>query len=84
MTLTTRRHFIHQTVIGATAVFGQPLRMFAGVPTFKAREQHTASLDAAVVKKLANEIAGHVITPESPDFEPSRVLLTAHLIGVLH
>jgi hypothetical protein len=41
---------------------------------FEEREQNAASLDAAAIRKLASQITGHVITPEAPDYEPSRLV----------
>jgi hypothetical protein len=38
------------------------------------REQNTAPVDAAAIRKLASQIAGQVITPEAPDYEQSRLV----------
>jgi FAD/FMN-containing dehydrogenase len=41
---------------------------------FEAREQNAAPLDAAGIRKLASQISGHVITPETPDYESARLV----------
>jgi FAD binding domain/Berberine and berberine like len=74
MALTTRRKFVQQTAFAA-AFSGIPIRAFAGTRRmFEAREQNVAPVDAAAVRKLASKITGHVITPEAPDYESSRLV----------
>jgi len=41
---------------------------------FKGREQNAIALDAALIRKFASEIAGHVITPEASDYNSSRLI----------
>src|SRR6202008_3504471 len=41
---------------------------------FGDREQNATPLDAAAIRKLASQITGHVITPQAPDYEPSRLV----------
>jgi len=41
---------------------------------FATREQNAAPPDAAAIRKLVSEISGHVITPETPDYESSRLV----------
>jgi Berberine and berberine like/FAD binding domain len=70
MALTTRRQFVQQTAFAAAAFCGSPL---AGTRRmFEAREQNAAPLDATAIRKLVSQISGHVITPETPDYESSR------------
>jgi FAD/FMN-containing dehydrogenase len=35
---------------------------------------NAAPVDAAAIRKLASQITGQVITPEAPDYEPSRLV----------
>jgi NADPH:quinone reductase-like Zn-dependent oxidoreductase len=44
-------------------------------------ERNVAQLDAVAIRKLVSQISGHVITPETPDYESARLFSTAHLIG---
>jgi hypothetical protein len=66
MALITRRRFVQQTAVAAAALYGRPIKVLAGTGVFQAREQNAASLDTAAIRKLASEISGHVITPQSP------------------
>jgi FAD/FMN-containing dehydrogenase len=75
MALTTRRQFVRQTAFAAAALYGRPIRVLPGARRiFEAHEQNAASLDAAAIRKLASQITGHVITPEAPDYESSRLV----------
>jgi FAD/FMN-containing dehydrogenase len=75
MALTTRRQFVHQTGLAAAALCGQQIQPFAGTRGLFARpEQNATSIDAAVIRKLASQITGRVITPESPEYESSRLI----------
>lgn len=74
MALTTRRQFVQQTAFAA-AFSGIPIRAIARTRRmFEAREQNVAPVDASAVRKLASQIAGHVITPEAADYDPSRLV----------
>lgn len=75
MSFLTRRHFVQQTAFAAAALCGSPIKVLAGArPIYGAREQNTAPLDAAAIRKLASEIVGQVITPEASDYESSRLV----------
>jgi hypothetical protein len=70
-----RRQFVRQTAFAAAALWGRPIEALrATQPIFKSREQRTAPLDAAAIRKFAGEITGHVITPEASDYESSRLV----------
>ena len=71
----TRREFVRQTALGATALYGYPPRVLADVQRmFESHEQNTAPLDSAAIRKLASEISGHVITPVAPEYETARLI----------
>ena len=72
MALTTRRQFVQQTACAAAALCGCPLAELQQV--FERRAQDAASLDPADIRKLASEIAGHVITADAPDYEAARLI----------
>jgi hypothetical protein len=74
MAPTTRRRFVQQTTFAAAALFGSPIKALAETRRmFEARERNAAPLDAAV-RKLVSQISGHVITPETPDYESARLV----------
>src|SRR5580692_2635569 len=75
MALTTRRQFVRQMAFAAAALYGRPIEALAGTRRmFEAREQNAAPLDATAIGKLVSQISGHVITPETPDYESSRLV----------
>ncbi len=75
MALITRRRFAQQTAFAAAALCGRPMKALAGTRrTFGAREENTAPLDAADIRKLASKITGHVITPGASDYESARLV----------
>ena len=75
MALTTRRQFVQQTAFAAAALCGSPIKVLAGTRRiFEAREQNAAPLDAAAIRNLVSQISGHVITPETPDYESARLV----------
>ena len=75
MALTTRRQFVQQTTFTTAALYGCPIELFAGVRRIVGeREQNAAPIDAAAIRKLTSQIAGHVITPEAADYESSRLV----------
>lgn len=70
---TTRRQFVQQTAIAAAAVCTSPA--LAGARRiFEGREQKAALPDAAALRKFTSQVSGHVITPESPEYESSRLV----------
>src|SRR5215469_12638397 len=75
MALTTRRQFVGQTASAAAALYVSPIKVLDGARRIlEAREQKAAPLDAAAVRRLASEIAGHVITAEAPNYESARLV----------
>ena len=75
MALTTRRQFVQQTAFAAAALCGSPIKALAGTRRmFEAREQNADPLDATAIRKLVSQISGHVITPETPDYESARLI----------
>ncbi len=78
MALTTRRQFVQQTAFAASALCGSPIKTLAETRCrFEAREQKaapTAPIDAAATRKFVSQISGHVITPETPDYESARLV----------
>jgi len=75
MALTTRRQFVQQTALAAAALCGHPIKVLAEARgIFETRKQNAASLDADAIRKLASEIAGHVLTPETSDYESARMV----------
>ena len=72
MALITRRSFVQQTAFAA-AFYGSRFR--ALVPSgglFHAEGQGPALLDAGVIRKLASQIQGRVITPEVSEYDAAR------------
>src|SRR5579863_5794332 len=67
MAHSTRRRFVQQTALAAAALGGSRR-------VFEAREQNAAPLDATAIRKFASQISGHVITPETPDYESARLI----------
>ena len=41
---------------------------------FEGSEQNDSPLDAAAIRKLASQISGHVITPDTPDYASARLV----------
>ena len=75
MALITRRRFVQRTAFAAAALYGRPMKLLGGGRgIFGEREQNTTPVDAAAIRKLVSQITGHVITPEAPDYEPSRLV----------
>jgi hypothetical protein len=66
MTLSSRRHFLRQTSLGAAALYLRDTGVLAAATqVFQARVQDVAATDAASIRKLVSQITGHVITPET-------------------
>ena len=75
MARTTRRQFVQQTTLAAAAIYGSPINLLgAGRQIFGEREQNATPPDAAAIRKLTSQISGHVITPDTPDYESSRLV----------
>jgi len=75
MALTTRRQFVQQMAIAAASLCGGPIKAIAGTQRMlNGREQDAAPPDATAIRKLASRISGHVITPETPDYESARLI----------
>lgn len=70
----TRRRFVRRAAIAAAAL---PLCLCKAParsqPGSEAVAQTRAPLDAASIQKLASQIAGHVLTPDSPEYEAARL-----------
>jgi hypothetical protein len=74
MGLTTRRHFVRQAVF-ATALYACPLRAIGkSSRLFDADERNGAPLDAHTIRKLTSDIVGHVLTPDSSQYEAARLI----------
>ncbi len=75
MTISSRRQFLRQASLGAAALYVRDTRVLAAATqVFESRAQDVAGTDAASIRKFASRIAGHVITPEMPDYESSRLV----------
>ena len=75
MALITRRQFVQQTAFATTAFYGCPIELLTRArSSFEKDEQNAAPPDTAAIRKLASKITGHVITPESPDYESARLI----------
>ena len=74
MTLSSRRNFLRQTSLAAAALCGRNIGIFAAAKRVFGRAQDVAGIDADSTRRLSSEISGHVITPEMPDYEPSRLV----------
>jgi len=75
MTLMTRRQFVQQTALAAATVCGHPVRSHArSQRTFDTPKPNAAAVDPAAIRKLASEVAGHVTTPQAPEFESVRLV----------
>jgi hypothetical protein len=75
MAIATRRQFVQQTSVAAAALCGTPIKALAGSRRmFEAGEPNAARVDATAIRKLVSQIRGHVITPETPDYESARLV----------
>jgi hypothetical protein len=75
MALITRRQFVQQTAFATTALYGCPIELLTRArSSFEKDEQNAAPPDTAAIRKLASKITGHVITPDSPDYESARLI----------
>jgi hypothetical protein len=75
MAKATRRQFMRQTASVAAALHAFPMHALAGSERFfPALPEIADRLDAAAIRKLASQLRGQVITPETPDYESSRLV----------
>jgi len=75
MMLSDRRQFLRQTSLAAAALCGPSTKAFAEASGFfEDRAQGIAPIDAGSIRKFASQLAGHVITPEMPDYDSSRLV----------
>jgi len=75
MALSTRRQFVQQAALAAAAVYGRPITARAeGRRITEGLAQNASPIDADAIRKLASQIAGHVITPETSAYESSRMI----------
>jgi hypothetical protein len=72
MALTTRRQFVQQTALAAVALSRPVLGVVREVAEGSGKDP--APLDAASLRKLVSVINGHVITPETPEYESARLV----------
>src|SRR5215469_12671970 len=72
MALTSRRQFIEQATLAATALCHSPIKALEAI--LEASEQSAAPLDAASLRRFASEITGQVIAPGAPDYESARLV----------
>jgi FAD/FMN-containing dehydrogenase len=72
MALTTRREFVQQTALAATALCRSQIKALDSI--FEASEQNAAPLDAPSLRRFASKITGHVITPDAPEYESARLV----------
>ena len=69
MSRIARRQFIRQTALASAALYACPKTLEVQA---KGVEQSVTPLDLAAIRKLASEIAGHVITPDGREYEEAR------------
>jgi hypothetical protein len=75
MALTTRRQFVRRTAVAAAALCGCPVTAFAGLRrTAEGTDQNVTPVEMPAIRKLVSQIRGHVIMPESPDYDSSRLV----------
>jgi len=75
MALTTRRQFVRRTAVAAAALCGCPVTAFAGLRrTAEGTDQNVTPVETPAMRKLVSQIRGHVIMPESPDYDSSRLV----------
>jgi FAD/FMN-containing dehydrogenase len=75
MALINRRHFVWQTAFAAAASYACPLMTLKESRELSdERRQNGTPLDADSIRKLASEVAGNVITPDSLDYESARLI----------
>ena len=73
MAVITRRGFIQQTALGATALYECRSKVLADVQRmFESHEQNAAPLDSAAIRRLGSTIVGSVITPDGSEYEAAR------------
>jgi FAD binding domain/Berberine and berberine like len=71
----TRRRFVRYTAAAAAALRVRPLKALTGErQSSKADSPRAGQLDGTAIRRLASQIAGHVITPDQPDYAASRLI----------
>ena len=70
MAILNRRHFIRQTAFTA-ALYASPLSASFHLDE---TEQRGPSLDPETIRKLSSHVSGNVITPDSPQYESTRLV----------
>jgi FAD/FMN-containing dehydrogenase len=75
MAMSSRRLFLRQTSLGVAAVCLPCSKVFAAATqAFDGPAQGVARADAAVIRKFASQITGHIITQEMSDYDSSRLV----------
>src|SRR5579864_2698901 len=72
MALVTRRHFARQMAFAAALCGRQLWAIGESHRLFDADKQNGASPDSQMIRKLASQIVGQVITPEAADYDAAR------------
>lgn len=67
----TRRSFARQAAFAA-ALYACPVKALDGPHGLFADQQNGAALDPEGIRKLASQIAGHIVTAEAPEYEAAR------------
>jgi hypothetical protein len=75
MALTTRRKFVQRAAVAAAGLCLRPIQGLARTGrSFETQQQNVVPLEAATIRKFASTISGRLITPESSDYESSRLV----------
>jgi FAD/FMN-containing dehydrogenase len=75
MGLTNRRQFIQRGALVAAAVCTNRMRAVTDVAQpGKAPEQGLSSVDPAAIRSFGSQISGSIVTPESAEYEPARMV----------
>jgi FAD/FMN-containing dehydrogenase len=71
----SRRQFVRRMSLGACALYLRNTRFLAAAEHgFQDRPQNVAGTDAASIRRLASQITGRVITPDTSDYDLSRLV----------
>jgi len=73
MVLTTRRQFVKQAALAAALLYRRPARSHFN-DIIEGSRQNPAPVDAASIRKLVSGINGHVITPQTAEYESARLV----------
>jgi hypothetical protein len=75
MALPTRRQFVQRAAFAAAALYARPVPALAeGRRITEGLAQNAGPINPDAIRKLASQITGHVITPETSDYESSRMI----------